>query len=340
GSVGLAAIAKHSSVLLAPLGLVLLAVRLVDGRPLRIRLASINRDVATPAAKLGLGLALLTATMLAAALCIWVACGCRYRAANPAMGSARFYLFPSLDQCALAAGGIGRLCHGLGTRRLLPEAWLFGMTAVVACSTYRYAFALGQHSLTGWWWFFPLCLAIKNTLPALVLSAWGVVGWCRAALSAVVRRLPLDATSYGAIPLVATLAVLWPTFLTSHLNIGERHLLPSYPPLMILAGAAWRPTAPAWRRWLVVALVSLHALDVASRWPATLAYFNQIVPRGQEYRWLVDSSLDWGQDLDRLAAWLRQHRQPGEPVYVTTFGGAPVASALDDFEYLGHSPHA
>ena len=340
GSVGLAAIAKHSSVLLAPLALVLLATRLADGRPLRIRLASINRELATPAAKLGLGLALLTATMLAAALCIWISCGCRYKAANPAMGPATFYLFPSLDHCALAAGGVGRLCHGLGTRRLLPEPWLFGLTAVVACSTYRYAFALGQHSLTGWWWFFPLCLAIKNTLPALALSAWGVLAWCRAALSAFVRRLPLDPAAYGSIPLVATLAVLWPTFLTSHLNIGERHLLPSYPPLMIMAGAVWRSTAPGWRRWLVVALVSLHAFDVASRWPATLAYFNQIVPRGQEYRWLVDSSLDWGQDVDRLAVWLTQHRQAREPVYVTIFGGPPAQMAIPGGELLGFAPRA
>ncbi len=335
GSVGLAAIAKHSSVLLAPVAVVFLLVRLCDGRPLPIRFGTVRREVSTPGKKLGLGLALLSATLLAAAACIWAACGFRYEAMHPGMDPGEFYLFPSLDVAAICAGGVGRVCRMLGDWRLLPEGWLFGMSAVVACSGYRYAFAMGEHSLRGWWWFFPLCLAIKNTLPALMLSLWGLVACGRKVLDSMLRRLPFDAATYGSLPLVVTLAVLWPTFLTSHLNIGERHLLPSYPPLMILAGSVWRAAGPAWPRVLVTLLLALHALDVTSRWPATLAYFNQVVPRGQEHRWLVDSSLDWGQDLTRLSRWLERNRRPGERVYGTVFGGAPATVALAGCEQLG-----
>jgi len=45
GSVGLAAIAKHSSVLLAPVAVVLLVIRLLDGRPLSIRFDTLRREV-------------------------------------------------------------------------------------------------------------------------------------------------------------------------------------------------------------------------------------------------------------------------------------------------------
>lgn len=335
GAVGLAAIAKHSSVLLAPVAVLLLVIRLLDGRPLPVRFTAGDRVVTTRAAKLGLGLGLLVAPLLAAALCIWAACGFRYAAMNPHMEPGKLYLFPTLEVSTLCAGGIGRLCRIFGDSRLLPEAWLFGMSAVVACSGYRYAFAMGEHSLQGWWWFFPLCLAIKNTLPSLALSLWGLVTFAHTTFEACRRRLPLDAATYGSIPLVVTLAVLWPTFLTSHLNIGERHLLPSYPPLMILAGGLWRAAGPAWPRVVIAALLALHAADVTSRWPSTLAYFNQIVPRDTEYRWLVDSSLDWGQDLDRLATWLERNRRPGEPVFTTLFGGAPVTAVRLDCEQLG-----
>jgi hypothetical protein len=315
-------------------------IRLLDGRPLSIRFDTLRREVSTPAGKLGLGLALLTATLLAAAGSIWVSCGLRYAAMNPDLNPGKFYLFPTLDVAALCAGGIGRLCRMLGDWRFLPEAWLFGMTAVIACSGYRYAFAMGEHSMLGWWWFFPLCLAIKNTLPSLMLSLWGLATFGRKTIDAISRRLPLDAATYGSIPLVVTLAVLWPTFLSSHLNIGERHLLPSYPPLMILAGGIWRSVGPAWPRVLISMLLVLHAIDVTSRWPATLAYFNQIVPRGQEYRWLVDSSLDWGQDLNRLRKWLDSNRKTGEPVYGTVFGGAPAAAVLSGSEQLGFAGKA
>jgi hypothetical protein len=58
--------------------------------------------------------------------------------------------------------------------------------------------------------------------------------------------------------------------------------------------------------------------------PHYLAYFNQIAggPAGG-WRHLVDSSLDWGQDLPGLKAWLDVHAS-GERVYLSYFGnGSP-----------------
>ena len=51
----------------------------------------------------------------------------------------------------------------------------------------------------------------------------------------------------------------------------------------------------------------LASLDLKE--PDHLAYFNQVVggPR-QGHHYLVDSNLDWGQDLKRLKAWMEEHK--------------------------------
>ena len=67
--------------------------------------------------------------------------------------------------------------------------------------------------------------------------------------------------------------------------------------------------------------------------PAYLSYFNQLAggpARG--YTHLVDSSLDWGQDLARLEQWLAERRDTDlrdRPVYLAYFGsGDPDNSGI------------
>jgi len=59
--------------------------------------------------------------------------------------------------------------------------------------------------------------------------------------------------------------------------------------------------------------------------PNYLAYFNELAggpSRG--YQHLVDSSLDWGQDLPALKTWLEAHPKivDGKPLYLAYFGTA------------------
>jgi len=113
------------------------------------------------------------------------------------------------------------------------------------------------------------------------------------------------------------------------LNIGHRHLLPMLPFLWLLASraGAWvaglrgrrRALACAW----VGALLLWHLGEAVAGRGHALAYFNPLGGgRAGGYRVLVDSNLDWGQDLARLGAWTRQHR--GQPVKVSCFGTADL----------------
>jgi hypothetical protein len=93
------------------------------------------------------------------------------------------------------------------------------------------------------------------------------------------------------------------------LNIGYRHIAVyrSY----ILAGARLlrHQPAPGGRRAGI--LYGLFAAESLFAYPNYIAYFNPLVPRGWAHQHLVDSNLDWGQDLPgpRTVAPNVQHGQ-------------------------------
>ena len=111
------------------------------------------------------------------------------------------------------------------------------------------------------------------------------------------------------LPLAFSLGILLSS-MTSHVNIGLRHILPIYAGLSILAAvglAALIERAPTatWAGVAAVALVSWLAATGAIRHPDYLAYFNEFAGDHPE-RILVDSDLDWGQDTIRLARRLKE----------------------------------
>jgi tetratricopeptide (TPR) repeat protein len=333
-AVGLAAIAKHSAILLAPVALALLAAAAAVGLPLTVHFGRFHWSPATAWQRAGSRLAILFPPLLAAVACIWAAHGFRYQACASGEPTGEFYFFESLAGSAERAGVVGQAALVAARWRLLPEAWLHGLCTVVAKGSARNAFAVGQYSTHGWWWYFPLCLGVKNTIPGVLLVLWG----SGAAMVALAMRPRAPHSIARVAPLVVVL-VLVPILFASRLNIGERHCLPLYPPLLVLAGAAW-PARGTVCRLVIGGLLAWHAVEGITRWPATLAYFNQVVPRGREHEWLVDSNLDWGQDLPRLAAWLAEHRRIDEPVYVSLFSSARIEYHLPFVRVLGRPADA
>src|SRR5262249_40359581 len=102
----------------------------------------------------------------------------------------------------------------------------------------------------------------------------------------------------------------------SNINIGVRHILPIYAFLFIFIAASF-----ARRRWLLVAIPALIAIESILVFPYYLAFFN--LPSGGPAhgpRYLVDSNLDWGQDLKRLKAYIDREHAPG--VCLCYFGSA------------------
>jgi hypothetical protein len=297
------------------------------GAPWTLAFPGWRMTISRPAARLVVSLLSAVVVAAAATAVIWTACGCRFEAASPRWLPQQFAAYGSFDGVTRLAGGIGKVCDVLAEWRLLPESWLYGLAYVVAHGQLRQAFALGHYSQTGWWWFFPLCFLIKNSLPSLALAATGLA-YC--------GQQWRSAVGYRCLPLVMAIAVLWSVFLTSRLNIGERHLLPCYPALMILAGGAW-PLVARHRavRFVVPLLCALHMLDTGRHYPHHLEYFNQVVPSSSRHRWLVDSNLDWGQELRRLARRLADGAEAKKPTYLAYFGTGMPSHYGIEAEFLG-----
>jgi hypothetical protein len=95
----------------------------------------------------------------------------------------------------------------------------------------------------------------------------------------------------------------------SRFNIGHRHLTPVYAFLCVaIAPAATWLTSRGWRAVAVMTLVLSCFVSFILATPDYLSYFNVVAggPRGGA-RHLVDSNLDWGQDLIRLKRWMKAH---------------------------------
>lgn len=196
------------------------------------------------------------------------------------------------------------------------------------------SYLLGHISSTGWWWYWWIALAVKTPFAFLALAALGIA----ATLAAPARRTDWRALA----PLLAAAAVML-VAMVSRIDIGIRHILPVYPLLAIPAAGA---VVAVWSR-LPVRVVSRIALGVLVGWqvaqavqayPDFLADFNAIGGHDPE-RLLVDSNLDWGQDLDRLADTL--HARGVRAVTLFYFGSAPVGAVrLADTVRLGGSAPA
>ncbi len=165
------------------------------------------------------------------------------------------------------------------------------------------AFLLGEVRTTGWWYYFPVCLGLKMTLPALGLLVLGSARCVGAAWARPRHRRMLY-------PLVAA-AVFLGVAMTSRVDIGVRHVLPVEVVFAVLASAALAGPAlgavPGLRRRSIgVALLAWHATASLMAHPHYIAYFNPIAG-GRERQYLGDSNLDWGQDVGRLALYLKAH---------------------------------
>jgi len=147
-------------------------------------------------------------------------------------------------------------------------------------------YLLGREYTNGWWPYFTVVLFYKSPIPWLIFAAWGAL---------LLRRRPLLVLLSLVILIVAS---------TSAINIGARHILPLFALLSIVAGYAvldvWRKARDVFSRTAVVALLGWLVIGVAVAHPDYLPWFNEAAGHVPS-RVAVDSNLDWGQDVLRLA---------------------------------------
>jgi hypothetical protein len=233
----------------------------------------------------------------------------------------------TLDYLFGARGPAHEAAYGLAAHVPVPTALPLLIGGIEALTVHNASghpsFLLGEVRSTGWWYFYIVALAVKTPLPLLIL---GLAGLAVSAWDGARARAP-----WQLLPGVLFVALLAFASAVSRINIGVRHVLILYP-LLALGAAngsvrAWRalgasvePGAPMLAAVLAAALAWLFVTPLLA-FPDYLAYFNATAPHPE--RVLIDSDLDWGQDLRRLERRLAELRVPS--VSLAYLGTADLA---------------
>ena len=232
-----------------------------------------------------------------------------------------------------AAGTTGWAVYGFSTGPvidgsavpMLAPGWFRGLLSYLTDTTAtRPAFLFGDRSANGWWYYYPVALLVKTPLPLLLVAALGAA----AAMRDFVRR---NAAEPAAV-LAAIVGVLVVAAIGGD-DAGIRLVLPVFAPLSVLGAIAsvelWQArgrSVPIQRfaRGAVVATFAAAVIVPLRAHPDYLAYFNPIAGDRPELI-LVDSNLDWGQDLYRLGAVMKRMRI--DSIAVAYYGSASLDAA-------------
>ncbi len=202
-------------------------------------------------------------------------------------------------------------------------------------------YLLGQISSFGFWYYFPVTYFLKIPLAFHILTLIALFGafWKtkKRSFSKLGEKIQgWIAEHFTEFTMIAFLIVYWLVAVNSRLNIGVRHLLPTFPFIYILVSLGiknWLKNVRLPFKKIAVCSISVllvwYALSSLIAYPYYLSYFNEIAGGSENgYKYVVDSNCDWGQDLKRLARWVDE--QGIEKIYVDYFGGGNVEYYLGE----------
>ena len=250
-------------------------------------------------------------------LFIWAVYGFSFHSGSPG--------YAPLEWTAFQPTRPGRFLHLLNEWKLLPESYLYGLAGSVAgAGSGRAAFFMGEYSATGWASYFPTAFLIKTPIPTITLLSASLIYFSREKdrlMKAAFIILP---------PLLIFLA-----FSAQKVNIGLRHVLPAYPFIFVLIGfvPSIKTESVKFARAIFYACVVWYAYAAAVIFPHQLAYFNEFTGGPKNgYKYLVDSNLDWGQDLPGLKKFMDANGI--ERIKLAYFGFCDPRYYGIDYEYL------
>jgi len=254
--------------------------------------------------------------------------------------------------------------------------YVFGLLMVVQRAVGgNTTYFMGEVSNSGWRSYFPTVYLLKEPLTLHILTLLAVIIFISRPLrkrlahveqikqSFFKRAISWLNLNFEGIAMLFFIFFYWATSIRSPLNIGVRHVLPTFPFIFALVssqiifwlrskkinapqkewdGAAtrrrlnWFLSVPRENKiyffskfGLVGLLMAWQIFSVLAVYPHFLAYFNEIAGGpGNGYKFVADSNLDWGQDLKRLTKYAEQNNI--DKIYVDYFGGGDARYYLGD----------
>jgi hypothetical protein len=321
-ALGLGLVSKFTALSLFPIVLLVGSFVALGSHDLHVHLTGLTpRAVSSRPRKLLVVLGLLAGMGLMAMAVIWAGYRFTYESATAPIAT-----YPDRWEQSTPANPVQQKLLALALEaKILPETYLYGLSHQLRLGGYSEAYLMGEIRPGGWWYYFLVTLAVKTPLALLLAVLLAIV---------VAGRYWRSNKLAGAcllIPLVAYFVMIS----GSGWNIGHRHLLPIIPLQLILVSAltGWAVDKSSGVRlglaglllWYVVSSVSIH--------PHYLAYFNELVGGPEHgHRYLIDSNLDWGQDLKGLKRYMEEHQI--DRVWLSYFGQASPEYYGIEYNYL------
>ncbi|OGF70423.1 hypothetical protein A3H65_01525 [Candidatus Giovannonibacteria bacterium RIFCSPLOWO2_02_FULL_45_14] len=218
---------------------------------------------------------------------------------------------------------------------------------------------MGEVSSSGWPNYFPTAYLIKETISFHVLTLFAVFLSLRRIKRSkeknIVVLLDWAKGNFVLLACILFISVYWIYSMKGILNIGVRHVLPTFPFIYLLVArelAAWiyRPASDSpnglmdWinliyekifeplPKILFLALMFLWIFGSAIlTYPYYLSYYNEFVGIDNGYKYIGDSNYDWGQDLKRLRDLIQDDPAfAGKKIYLNYFGGGSPSYYLGE----------
>ena len=179
----------------------------------------------------------------------------------------------------------------------------------------KWSYFLGEVKVQGGWLhYYAVGLFLKVPLATWLLCLLGI--------AAMLRSRDVRTTAIRLLPLAVPVAVLF-VIVSSQtgMNRHVRYVFPTLPLVYLIGGLAGR----LWLRRSVL-LVGFSVLSSLWVFPHSLSFFNvSIGGADQGFHYLIDSNLDWGQDLYAVRDWLDEH-PAARPAYVASIHDVPLSS--------------
>ncbi len=264
------------------------------------------------------------AIILIVYIMIWAVYGFRYRMEGPS--------YVPLFWTRFSGSFFEPVFALLREWKLLPEAYLYGVLGVIsgAGGGGKSAFLMGQYSTTGWWYYFIAAFLIKTPAAIFFFLAAAIL---YASFDKLSRRRGDNppAILWAALPALLIFSVMS----VQKVNIGLRHILPVYPFIFLLCGYISRIRTPsmAAAKTVFASFIIWYAYASVSITPHQLAYFNEFIGGPKNgYKYLVDSNLDWGQDLAGLKEYMTDKEI--KSIKLAYFGLNDPADFGIDYDYM------
>ncbi len=196
--------------------------------------------------------------------------------------------------------------------------YLLGVILVVArVAGGNATFIMGHLSDKSIPWYFPVAWLLKTPISIIVLFLSSVVYF-------IFKKKKDKKDAWIASLIFLPFLVYWGFTLKGSLNIGIRHLMPTVPFVLLAIGYLFKPIFDSKKITFLksasVILILYMIISVMSYYPSFIGYFNESVPRNERHKYLIDSSLDWGQDLLRLKKYVNDNNIKN--IKVDYFGGS------------------